>query len=118
MNSGDLSNRASSIPSRTSFATQFTNPGFNDIDLGNSTLDASVSFASALNQKLTMRQRLGTFFKRQQPKAAGRSVTFTNPAYAAGHDDFDFDGGSNEASASNFVELKQKLSQRKGLSVL
>ena len=111
MNSGDLSNRARTIPSLTSFATQFTNPGFNDIDLGNSTLDASASFASALNQKLTMRQRLGTFFKRQQPKAAGRSVTFTNPAYV-GLDDFDFGGGSNEASASNFVELKQKLSPK------
>src|SRR3981189_2616047 len=58
-----------------------------------------------------MRQRLGTFFKRQQPKAAGRSVTFTNPAYV-GLDDFDFGGGSNEASASNFVELKQKLSPK------
>src|SRR3981189_438825 len=58
-----------------------------------------------------MRQRLGTFFKRQQPKAAGRSVTFTNPAYV-GLDDFDFTGGSNEASASNFVELKQKLSPK------
>ena len=53
MNSGDLSSSARTIPSRTSFATQFTNPlyvgGFNDIDLGNSTLDASASFASALN---------------------------------------------------------------------
>ena len=59
MDSGDLSNSARTIPSCASFATQFTNPlyagGFNDIDLGNSTLDASASFGSALNQKLTMR---------------------------------------------------------------
>ena len=118
MDSGNFSNRAGTIPNRTSFATQFTNPlyagGFDNIDLGNPTLDASASFASALNQKLTMRQRLGTFFKRQQPKAAGRSVTFTNPAYV-GLDDFDFGGGSNEASASNFAELKQKYSPKQRL---
>ena len=111
INNMESGHSAGTIPSRTSFATHFTNPLYagNDIELGNSTLDASTSFANSLNQKLTMRQRLGSFFKRRQPNGLGRNVTFTNPAYTPGLDDF---GGSNEATGSNFVELKQKLSPK------
>src|SRR3981189_491935 len=51
------------------------------------------------------------FLQKAAAQAAGRSVTFTNPAYV-GLDDFDFGGGSNEASTSNFVEVKQKLTPK------
>jgi hypothetical protein len=121
--SGDLANSANAIPSRTGFVTRFTNPiydarggGMVDIDLGNpvasSSIEASVAFINSVNQKLTMRQRIGSFINKEQTKTAAAAVaptssvpvlSFTNPAYV---DDLNFRGSNEAATSANTLQQK------------
>ena len=98
---GDL---AGSSARRTGFITSYTSPiygGFTDIDLGN---PSSSSNMAAINQKLTMRQRLSNFVKRTQPSRGG-VTKITNPNFER----FDDMNTTDDVASPQKISVKQRL---------